>query len=318
MKLQKAFSLIELSVVVLIIGVVTLVALNGKSLLIKASCVASTLGSKSINDNLDNPSALTKNKNTAYENCLKQICDTSSLNLVDLPITSGLILQLDAADTCTLFTDSSCTKNVKNGNDNVFCWKDKSGNNNNAKASPSIANKPIFLSNDINQRAVINLPNSGMDYDNPAFLSSSSSASFVVVIKRTSGTNNGNFLDTLFSAWPHWYTGGGLYQAFGYSSRQYLGVNPSSLNVPIIHSTVADSTSGLTTVYFNGSQFDQRAFGGAFLNGSYSIGAAQRAGYYFEGSLAEILVYNKALTLSERKQIECYMGSKWGIAVSGC
>ncbi len=70
MKSRQAFSLIELSITVLIIGVVTIVALNGKSLVIKANCVASTLGSKSITDNLDNPTKLTKNKSTAYENCI--------------------------------------------------------------------------------------------------------------------------------------------------------------------------------------------------------------------------------------------------------
>lgn len=39
-------------------------------LVVKANCVASTFGSKNINDNLDNPSALTSNKSNAYENCV--------------------------------------------------------------------------------------------------------------------------------------------------------------------------------------------------------------------------------------------------------
>ncbi len=66
----KAFSLIELSITVLIIGVVTIVALNGKSLVIKANCVVSSLGSKTITDNLNNPSALTRNRSTAYDTCV--------------------------------------------------------------------------------------------------------------------------------------------------------------------------------------------------------------------------------------------------------
>ena len=45
---KSAFSLIELGVVVLIIGVVTLVALNGKSLIKKAGCVATSLSSKTV------------------------------------------------------------------------------------------------------------------------------------------------------------------------------------------------------------------------------------------------------------------------------
>ncbi len=70
LKSTQAFSLIELSIVVLIIGVITIVALNGKSLVTKANCVVSSFGSKTITDNLNNPAALTKNKSNAYENCV--------------------------------------------------------------------------------------------------------------------------------------------------------------------------------------------------------------------------------------------------------
>ncbi len=69
-RLNHAFSLIELSITVLIIGIVTLVALNGKSLVIKANCVVSSLGSKTIVNNLDNPTALTANRSSAYETCV--------------------------------------------------------------------------------------------------------------------------------------------------------------------------------------------------------------------------------------------------------
>lgn len=36
------------------------------------------------------------------------------------------------------------------------------------------------------------------------------------------------------------------------------------------------------------------------------------------GQLAEIVLYNKALSDADRKKVECYLGLKYGISISGC
>jgi hypothetical protein len=39
-------------------------------------------------------------------------------------------------------------------------------------------------------------------------------------------------------------------------------------------------------------------------------------GLPFNGDIAEVLVYNRALSIAERQSIEAYLGSKWGITVA--
>ncbi|MCH2376444.1 MAG: hypothetical protein MK538_19840, partial [Planctomycetes bacterium] len=46
------------------------------------------------------------------------------------------------------------------------------------------------------------------------------------------------------------------------------------------------------------------------------IGAGWNPLYYFTGYIGEILVYDRALTDSEIRLVEQYLGSKWGIALN--
>ena len=48
---------------------------------------------------------------------------------------------------------------------------------------------------------------------------------------------------------------------------------------------------------------------------NFAIGAQGRAipGNYMDGSIAEMIIYDRAVTSSERTQIETYLNDKWSI-----
>jgi hypothetical protein len=66
----------------------------------------------------------------------------------------------------------------------------------------------------------------------------------------------------------------------------------------------ADTTTNLTTAF--------PMLVGAYNNSSGGANPPQ-AGYYLNGGIAEILVFNSALTTSQREEVESYLANKWGL-----
>ena len=93
---------------------------------------------------------------------------------------------------------------------------------------------------------------------------------------------------------------------------------------PFIYATVVDHANALGSAYRNGTEAvastaltsgegrttDTRA-------GRVRIGAslANTPAAFWEGYIAEILVYRRTLTTAERRQVEAYLGTKYDIAV---
>lgn len=211
MKLQKAFSLVELSLAVLIIGVATLVALNGKSLFTKANCVVSSFGSKTITDNLDNPSALTVNRGTSYENCVNP--PPSSVIAFSPSSISGLKLWFDASDSSTTFSDNAGTIAASN-NSTVCNWKDKSGNNYNATASGG--NCPTYKS--ALQNGLNGVYFNGANYlTNGTFSSQAANATIFIVCNYSLVSAANNVFSAASGSWAYYYNSSQLFRYF-YSS----------------------------------------------------------------------------------------------------
>jgi hypothetical protein len=71
-------------------------------------------------------------------------------------------------------------------------------------------------------------------------------------------------------------------------------------------------------MYANGFEVGSGSIGG---NISTSTGTLQIGGYnksfnaaeYFNGDVAEIIMYNRAVTSTERQQIEAYLNTKYAI-----
>jgi prepilin-type N-terminal cleavage/methylation domain-containing protein len=81
---------------------------------------------------------------------------------------------------------------------------------------------------------------------------------------------------------------------------------------PYIYSLVDDNSSTIYQ-YVNGVKANDSAGNGAIskLIGSFEIGTGRN-----QTSFGEVIVFTKALTASERKSVEQYLAKKWGISVA--
>lgn len=93
-------------------------------------------------------------------------------------------------------------------------------------------------------------------------------------------------------------------------------------NVGTIVATVIDNTTSNRTIYIDnnlgGNGSGTLTLGNTSNTNSYYIylGKYTAAGFEYLGDIAEIIVYNKALTATEISGLNKYLGAKWGITVA--
>jgi hypothetical protein len=91
-----------------------------------------------------------------------------------------------------------------------------------------------------------------------------------------------------------------------------------SLSTPEIASVTYDGSSHL--MYINGTLHALSGSGGAIVNpagtGTLTVGGNQTSSTGWLGMAGELIVYDKILNNSDRREIEKYLSKKWGIAVN--
>lgn len=110
--------------------------------------------------------------------------------------------------------------------------------------------------------------------------------------------------------------------SMGYSALQSTTI-PSSLNTPRVTSIVLNGTmswsewaNGIPYVFT--SFYTQNTQQYADTQTTVSIGNRndKATGQQFYGNISEIVVYNSALSTTQRQQMEAYLSGKWGISMS--
>lgn len=200
-------------------------------------------------------------------------------------------------------------------------WADQSGLARNATAPISVANQPTVTLNALNGRSVVTFDgNDSLDTVALAALHGVNATVFAVfkpdVIEST----------TIFAQWegnnrragvhPHWaglayfdlgnVTGSRMSAAtpFGDTADFYImcarraGLADGQVWVngtSILTNTAMDTPSALAA------------------NAIFRIGGAPNGADYYQGKFAEILIYNVALTTTEREKVEGYLAFKYGL-----
>lgn len=78
----------------------------------------------------------------------------------------------------------------------------------------------------------------------------------------------------------------------------------------------AGTNAGGTRLYVNGLENDNASAAGTFLvSSNWNLGYQSGATRFFHGQVAELLIYQGALTDSDRLRVTAYLGSKYGIPV---
>lgn len=226
---------------------------------------------------------------------------------------SGLALWLDAFDLSTLALD---------GSNNVSQWRDKSGNSNHGNQATSTWRPFGFGS--INGKNALDFDgiNDFLSISNSSSINLGPTMSFFAVHKinlLTARQTIFSFQDGNNQFTPMLEMG----SATGTYTNSYSVIRPSvfMINAPNNSLTTSSSlfsflieSSQNLTIRKNGSQIATTASAGTTLTGSGQqklIGSRTTASQFFFGSVGEIIVYNRRLSVSEILQIETYLLLKW-------
>ena len=198
-------------------------------------------------------------------------------------------------------------------------WFDKSANRNNATQA-TLGNRPTYNLSNI----VFNGTNNFLPFTNPGALVANTSFSIFVVEQRASASTWNLFLggtNPLLNNNLH----------CGYQTPQTNGLLGFYTNDLVVGSAVPAFVPGSEPyriwdfvftnpgrrMIINGSSVgtDNNVIPlQSWLGGC--IGSLPAASYYYNGSIREILFYNKALSLNNQQRVEGYLAWKWGLQAS--
>jgi hypothetical protein len=202
-------------------------------------------------------------------------------------------------------------------NSTVSTWTDLSGNGNNATAngSPTYQSGAAYL---INSQPVINFNGSSTfsSIDIRAYLRPNIS---IFAIYKLRASNQAGVWGVDDGGWDRFFMA-------RWSGNDGIISHSGTTTVP--NSGVVDSTKFVTTIYkYNvgsgSSVYDNGAFVSTFTdtadpNGAYTnlrIGSIG-AGYNLTGDIAEIIIFNQALSETDRKTVNTYLNSKYNLGIA--
>ncbi len=274
---KLGFSLIELSVVILVIGILVIGITQGSRIMSEAK--------------LKSARALT----------------TAS------PVNSSadLVLWLDST------SDKSFDDNVANGSSvaNWYDLNNQSATKNNAtQVTPG--NQPVYTTKVINglPAVVFSSANSSfMSFDGSALVNRN--YSIFIVEERSSGKNNntliGNSASGSNGVFLRYSSSAGLRHSHG-GGGNYTGTIASySSPIARVLSFTHNGSNGVT--YVNGVQLATGSLSYVTSFSNAAIGFFSGAGNYYDGNIGEIIIFNRLFNNLERQSIEDCLRQKWGI-----
>jgi hypothetical protein len=238
-------------------------------------------------------------------------------------IVPGLRLWLDALDANTLTLSGS----------NVTSWRDKSGYEYNASgynntatynASGLNAGYPgIEFSSAKSMRSIVPVGTFSSAVDGFVvykFTGSVNPSAAYALITRTQSSSNGApapFDANSFSNTTYRLIGNGTSFTQNTSGLNYItNSNPTIYNFGIqstSNTTWTDRINGVVGIYTTGGGTGA-AYGDTASN--VVIGGRMDTAVFYQGVISEVILYNTALTVSQRRQVENYLSSKWNIPLS--
>ena len=247
------------------------------------------------------------------------------------PVATGTLYPALGVPTGAVTTTNVTTSNITQ-------WNDQSGNNNNFSG----ISFPSLNANDLNSKPTISLSYTDYSGDdpwlyskyflsntNPDIMGSVGTTAFAVVfvddvcsVNNTNGAIFGNFGTAGDgSHYPYGPTCS-VYDSFATENRKGPLTAPVTItNAWSLYSVV--STTNDWRAYINGQLMhsnNTNVYSNAINNsnedgnGNLLIGyQSQNGDHYLNGKVAEILIYNRVLTTTERQQVQVYLNTKYAI-----
>jgi hypothetical protein len=258
-----------------------------------------------------------------------QIVKTSLAFVLDPTVSAGYIKTPKQISNCITWFDASTSNEMVSSSNIVSSWSDKSGNGyvfNSAQLSalPASNFSPLYVSNKINGLGSLYFDGSN-DY---MFVNSSmglaSATQYTAFVVLSPVYLNASQVAFGMQATPS----GGTYEILGYWSALdtftvgfdggvvLVNTTSRSDNRSIIHSVVRNGT--LANAYLNGFQYATNTTVASTVNSGVArlgIGANTyvNGSAPYKGYICEIIIYNRALSTTERSQVQNYLSNKWRI-----
>lgn len=218
----------------------------------------------------------------------------------DLPVKNGLVMWMDASDDTTFSYSTGTT---------VTQWRDKSGSDYHMVPKSSGPTRSSFL----NSRKVLAFTASQTIGNNTINLASS--ANTVFLVSRLTGVTSGRVLTcNLDASGNNWLLGQHGGTANDYYAEGWVYDAPSAVNLTSWKVFMGDwsgTATDLANFYTDGTALTTNS--SAASQGPNKLGINYYSNETSTCEVAEIIVFNRVLSSTERKQVHTYLGQKWGI-----
>jgi len=196
----------------------------------------------------------------------------------------------------------------------VGIWSDSSGWTNNATQTTA-NNQPLYITNAINGLPVVQFNGTSSYFNLTDFMNGVTGAEAFVVLKAAVAQPSQDsplwkFGDSNQGGCGFPETDGSIADNFGSTTTYYAGVQPQPLTQYNVYE-VSSQNNGLAA-WINGILFYQANNNTVEWNASPTLGSVYGESF-FAGNIAEVLVFSRVLTPSERTMINTYLNGKYGL-----
>ena len=201
------------------------------------------------------------------------------------------------------------------GSNNVSSWADQTGTYTLAQTGTA---EPTYVSGDINGKPAIRM-NGSQFLASTGTLSGINADCTILTVASTSSPSAQQYSIYVGSGSGSGYAN----RAMGYSSSQefydtsgsstVIGQAPSP-NTFVTEAATIDSSLTNVTFYQNGNQTGNGTLSGLLnVTGGITLGASPAPDNYWQGDIAEVIVYDHKLSASELQQADGYLADRYGL-----
>lgn len=221
----------------------------------------------------------------------------------------NLELWLDGSDINTI---------TKDGSNLISQWNDKSGNASHTTQTIG-SNQPTYAASGQNRKSIITFD--GGDFltmPSATYTIPNNNNTIFIVLKHGVSTTNDriiNMEESGASKYSVEYKADGTIAYHNSATGTAVSATLTETNFTIVTSYLSGTTQSIAV---NGGTATTNASGntGATITAAAIGGNATGTGQLLEGSIAEIIIYTRALPAVEIKLVNRYLSNKWGIALS--
>lgn len=193
--------------------------------------------------------------------------------------------------------------------DPISTWTDLSGNGNNLTASSTA--RPTYRTAVINGKAVARFDGVN-DYMTRTYGAALTQPTTIFIVYKAATLEQTVIIDGLGSSRHSILTESGTNYL-----RMYAGTT-------IVGTTAFTTAAAVVSATFSGAASDMRLNGTTIITGNpgsqtmsgINLGADPGFSYFFDGDIAEVLIYNSALSLADRQYVERALGTFYGVTVA--